>query len=199
MVKKHDFDAAWKAILEAFEVEIVELLFPEIFDKIAWELGTESLDKELQEIQKDIFNKDNSEKVISDKIIKVRLKDKGSKILVYNFKTIDVEKVKLEKINDDNPLKLVFKMAKSLLEISARDEDIYEAKIKLAEELSNYDKVKNSEQIKSLVDFLEYLFLITDPELEKRYEEYKKVRGGALKMSIDEIRKLHYKEEGREE
>ena len=90
-------------------------------------------------------------------------------------------------------------MAKSLLEISARDEDIYEAKIKLAEELSNYDKVKNSEQIKSLVDFLEYLFLITDPELEKRYEEYKKVRGGALKMSIDEIRKLHYKEEGREE
>ncbi|WP_309249450.1 hypothetical protein [Clostridium estertheticum] len=64
-----------------FEVEIVELLFPEIFNKIAWELGTESLDKDLQEIQKDIFDKDSAENIISDKIIKVRLKDKGSKIL----------------------------------------------------------------------------------------------------------------------
>ncbi|MCB2298359.1 hypothetical protein [Clostridium tagluense] len=35
--------------------------------------------------------------------------------------------------------------------------------------------------------------------LEKKYEEYKKARGGAFKMTIDEIRKLHYKEEGREE
>ncbi|MBZ9688920.1 Rpn family recombination-promoting nuclease/putative transposase [Clostridium estertheticum] len=270
MIKKHDFDAAWKSILEAFEIEIVELLFPEIFNNIAWELGTESLDKELQEIQKDIFDKDSSEKVISDKIIKVRLKDKGSKILfihvevqsygsgyevfgermfryfysiwdkfrykykdnseivaaaiytysgdrgkdksyvyklpeientilTYNFKTIDVEKIKFEEINDDNPLKLVFKMAKNLLEIGARDEDILKAKIELGEELSTYDKVKNSEQIKSLVDFLEYLFLLQDPELEKEYENFKNIRGGAFKMSIEEIRKLHYKEEGREE
>ncbi|MFT5875863.1 MAG: putative transposase/invertase (TIGR01784 family) [Clostridium sp.] len=107
--------------------------------------------------------------------------------------------IRLEKINDDNPLKLVFKMAKSLLETGARDEDIYEAKIKLADELSNYDKVKNNDQIKALVDFLEYLFLIKDYALEKKYEEYKRERGGAFRMTIDEIRKLHYKEEGREE
>jgi hypothetical protein len=81
LAKIHDFDAAWKSILEAFEVEIVELLFPEIFQDIAWEFGSDSLDKELHEIQKEIFDKENSEKVISDKIIKVRLKDKGSKIL----------------------------------------------------------------------------------------------------------------------
>ncbi|MBU3178416.1 Rpn family recombination-promoting nuclease/putative transposase [Clostridium estertheticum] len=270
MPKKHDFDAAWKSILEAFEVEIVELLFPEIFNKIDWELGTESLDKELIEIQKDIFDKDSSEKVISDKIIKVRLKDKGSKILfihvevqsyssgheifgermfryfyriwdkfrykyedkseivaaaiytykgnsgkdkryvyqlpeleneilTYNFKTINVEKIELERISDDNPLKLVFKMAKKLLETNTIDEDICDAKIKLAKELSNYDKVKNNEQIKSLVDFLEYLFLIEDPKLEKIYEEYKKKNGGAFKLSIDEIRKLHYEEVGREQ
>ncbi|MGV8983307.1 Rpn family recombination-promoting nuclease/putative transposase [Clostridium sp.] len=270
MIKKHDFDAAWKAILEAFEVEIVELLFPEIFNKIAWEFGTESLDKELLEIQKDIFDKDSSEKVISDKIIKVRLKDKGSKILfihvevqsygsgnevfgermfryfyriwdkfrykykdkseivaaaiytykgdrgkdksyvyklpeikkeilTYNFRTIDVEKMELENISNDNPLKLVFKMAKRLLETNAKDEDIYEAKIILAEELKNYDKVKNTDQIKALVDFLEYLFLIQNPELEKKYEEYKRANGGVFKLSIEEIRKLHYKEEGREE
>jgi len=43
------------------------------------------------------------------------------------------------------------------------------------------------------------LFLIQNSELEKRYEEYKKAIGGVFKMSIDEIRKLHYKEEGREE
>ena len=270
MAKKHDYDAAWKSILEAFEVEIVELLFPEIFNKIDWNLGTESLDKELQEIQKDIFDKDSSEKVISDKIIKVRLKDNGSKILfihvevqsygsgqeifgermfryfyriwdkfrykyqdkseivaaaiytykgdrgkdksyvyklpdiendilTYNFKTVDVEKINLEKINNENPLKLVFKMAKNLLVTGTSNEDIYDAKIRLAEELVNYDKVKNNDQIKALVDFLEYLFLIENPELEKMYEAYKNTNGGVLKMSIDEIRKLHYKEEGREE
>jgi len=54
LAKKHDFDAAWKSILEAFEEEVVELLFPEIFNKVEWELGTESLDMELLEIQKDI-------------------------------------------------------------------------------------------------------------------------------------------------
>ena len=69
MVRKHDFDAAWKSILEAFEIEVVELLFPEIFNEIAWELGTESLDMELQEIQKEIFDKYSAEKIISDKII----------------------------------------------------------------------------------------------------------------------------------
>ena len=229
MKKEHDYDAAWKTILEAFEVEIVELLFPELFDEIDWELGTESLDQELREIQKEIFDKKSSEKIISDKIIKVRLKNKDSKILfihvevqsyssgyevfgermfryfyriwdkfrykyddsseivaaaiytykgergkdkryvyklpelaeeilVYNFRTIDVEKIKLEDISDENPLKLVFKMAKKLLNIGETDTEIYNAKIELAKELKNYDKVKNNEQIKALVDFLEYLF-----------------------------------------
>jgi predicted transposase/invertase (TIGR01784 family) len=270
LIKKHDFDAAWKSILEAFEVEIVELLFPEIFDKIKWELGTESLDQELQEIQRDIFDKDRSEKIISDKIIKVRLKEQASKILfihvevqsyssgyevfgermfryfyriwdkfrykyednseivaaaiytykgergkdqryvyklpemekeilTYNFKTIDVEKIKLRNISDDNPLKLIFRMAKRLLEIGATDEEIYKAKIELAEELRSYNKVKNNEQIKALVDFLEYLFLIQDPVLEKKYEEYKKGMGGVLEMTIDDIRKIHYTQKGRQE
>jgi hypothetical protein len=35
--------------------------------------------------------------------------------------------------------------------------------------------------------------------LENKYEEYKKVNGGVLKMSIDESRRLHYKEGRREE
>lgn len=119
--------------------------------------------------------------------------------MIYNFKTIDVEKINLEKINENNPLKLVFKMAKALLETNSEDESIYEAKINLAEELVSYNKVKNNEQIKAFVDFLEYLFLIQSPELEEQYENYKKEKGGALKMTVDQIRKLHYKEEGRED
>lgn len=120
-----------------------------------------------------------------------KLPELKSEILVYNFKTIDVEKINLEKISENNPLKLVFKMAKILLETNLEDENIYETKIKLAEELVNYNKVKNNEQIKALVDFLEYLFLIQDQELENKYQNYKKEVGGALKMTVDQVRKLH--------
>ena len=155
-------------------------------------------------------NKDRSEIVAAaiytykgdsgkDKSYVYKLPELENEILIYNFKTIDVEKIELENISDDNPIKLVFKMAKSLLETGARDEDIYEAKIKLSDELSTYNKVKNNDQIKALVDFLGYLFLTEDIAFEKKYEEYKRERGGAFKLSIDEIRKLHYKEEGREE
>ena len=63
-------------------------------------------------------------------------------------------------------------MAKIVLETGTEDENIYEAKIKLAEELKNYDKVKNNEQIEALVDFLEYLFLIQNSELENKYKDY---------------------------
>ena len=94
-----------------------------------------------------------------------RVPEINEDILVYNFKTIDVEKIKLENISEDNPLKLVFKMGKRLLNTRIQYEDIYKAKIALAEELSNFNKVKNSEQIMALVDFLEYLFLIDDSKL----------------------------------
>lgn len=270
MSKKHDYDAAWKTILEAFEVEVVEVLFPEIFDDIDWNAGTESLDLELAEIQKEIFDKDSAEKIISDKIIKVRLKDNNSKILfihvevqsysseedifgermfryfyriwdrfryknkdkseviaaaiytykgnrgkdtkyvykipklddevlTYNFRTIDVEKLDLEKISYNNPLKLVFKMAKTLLNTSSADIDIYNAKIELAEELIEYDKVKNQEQVKALADFLEYLFLIQDENLENKFKEYKKERGGAVKMTVDQIREKYYSLKAKED
>ena len=99
----------------------------------------------------------------------------------------------------DNPLRLVFKMAKTLLETKPTDEEIYKAKIQLAEELVEYDKVKNEEQIKALADFLEYLFLIKDKELEKKFEEYKRERGGAVKMTVDQIRQKYYEQKGKEE
>lgn len=48
------------------------------------------------------------------------------------------------------------------------------------------------------MDFLEYLFLIEDPELERKYEEYRNSVGGVLKMTIEEIRKTHYERKGEE-
>lgn len=260
--KIHDFDSGWKSILEAFEQEVIEVMYPELYPKIDWEKGTESLDQELQEIQKEIFDKQSTEKIISDKIIKVKLKNRESKILFihvevqssnkgenvfgermfryfyriwdkfrykyedkseivaaaiytykgergkdksyvyklleikeeilkYNFRTIDVESIKLEDISEDNPIRLVFKIAKELLNTKSTDEAIYEAKIKLAKELSCYEKVKNEEQNKALVYLLEYLFLIEDPELEKKYNDFRKSVGGVLRMTVDEIREKH--------
>ncbi len=90
-------------------------------------------------------------------------------------------------------------MAKTLLETKPTDEEIYKAKIQLAEELVEYDKVKNEEQIKALADFLEYLFLIKDKELEKKFEEYKRERGGAASMTVDQIRQKYYEQKGKEE
>ena len=266
-MKKHDYDAAWKTILEAFEEEIVELLFPEIYPKINWEIKSEALDNELLEIQKDIFSKEEAEKIISDKIIKVKLKDNESKILfihvevqsyssnenvfaermfryfyriwdkfrykqkdssdivgsaiytykgsagkdkrftyglpelkedilTYNFRTMDVETLDLNNINDENPLKLVFKIAKRLLSTSTNDREIFLAKIELFNELVNYDKVKTIDQRKALTYFLEYLFLIQDDNLSEKFKEVKENAGGILKMSIDEIREKYLEEKG---
>ncbi|MGL4453180.1 MAG: Rpn family recombination-promoting nuclease/putative transposase [Sarcina sp.] len=268
--KVHDYDAAWKTILEAFESEIVELLFPEIYEKINWNIESEALDNELLEIQKEIFSKEETKKVISDKIIKVRLKDNESKILfihvevqsyfskeqvfaermfryfyriwdkfrykyedysdivgsaiytykgsigkdkkyiykledleedilTYNFRTIDVEDLELANINDNNPLKLVFKIAKRLLETGASDEEIFVAKVELFNELVNYKKVRTMEQRKALTYFLEYLFLIQDNELSKEFKAVKDRIGGGAEMSIDEIRELYLEEKGRKE
>lgn len=121
------------------------------------------------------------------------------KLFLYNFRTIDVEKLDLEKISLNNPLRLVFKMAQMLLKTSSNDIDIYNLKIQLAKELLEYDKVKNQEQIKALADFLEYLFLIQDKELENKYEEYKREQGGAIKMTVDQIREKYYTLKGKEE
>lgn len=265
--KVHDYDAAWKTVLEAFEQEIVELLFPEIYEKVNWEIESESLDNELLEIQKEIFTKEETKKVISDKIIKVKLKDNESKILfihvevqsyfskeqvfaermfryfyriwdkfrykyedysdivgsviytyrgsmgkdknyvyklpnlkedilTYNFRTIDVESLKLENINDNNPLKLVFKIAKRLLETGASDKEIFIAKVELFNELVNYKKVRTMGQRKALTYFLEYLFLIQDSELSKEFKEVKDRIGGGAEMSIDEIREIYLEEKG---
>lgn len=269
-MKKHDYDAAWKTILEAFEKEIVELLFPEIYTKINWDIKSEALDNELLEIQKEIFSKEEAEKIISDKIIKVKMKDNESKILfihvevqsyssnenvfsermfryfyriwdkfrykyndisdivgsaiytykgvagkdkrfvynlpdlhdeiiIYNFRTIDVETLELDSINNENPLKLVFKIAKKLLSTVANDNEIFLAKVELFNELVNYNKVKTIDQRKALVYFLEYLFLIQDDSLSERFKEIKDSTGGIMKMSIDEIREKYLEEKGSEE
>lgn len=74
--------------------------------------------------------------------------------------------------------------------------DIYNVKIQMAEELVEYEKVKNQDQIKALADFLEYLFLIKDEKLESKYKEYKRERGSAIKMTVDQIREKYYTQKG---
>ena len=253
-MKKHDYDAAWKTILEAFEKEIVELLFPEIYTKINWDIKSEALDNELLEIQKEIFSKEEAEKIISfihvevqsyssnenvfsermfryfyriwdkfrykyndisdivgsaiytykgaagkDKRFVYNLPDLHDEIIIYNFRTIDVETLELDSINNENPLKLVFKIAKKLLSTVANDNEIFLAKVELFNELVNYNKVKTIDQRKALVYFLEYLFLIQDDSLSERFKEIKDSTGGIMKMSIDEIREKYLEEKGSEE
>lgn len=134
-----------------------------------------------------------------DKYYVYKLPELEEEIIRYNFRTIDVENLELEEISENNSIRLVFKIAKELLEIKTTDEAIYEAKVRLAKELSAYDKVKNEEQKKALVYLLEYLFLIEDPKLEKEYDEFKQSMGGVLKMTIDEIREKHLVLKGKEE
>lgn len=248
----------------------MELLFPEIYNKINWKIKSEALDNELLEIQKEIFSKEEAEKIISDKIIKVRMKDNESKILfihvevqsysssenvfaermfryfyriwdkfrykykdnsdivgsaiytykgtsgkdkkyvyklpdlkdeilIYNFRTIDVETLDLNNISDENPLKLVFKIAKRLLETNINDNEIFLAKVELFNELVNYNKVKTMDQRKALTYFLEYLFLIQDTSLSEKFKEIKNNTKGVVPMSIDEIREKYLKEEAKEE
>lgn len=135
-----------------------------------------------------------------DKNYVYKLPDIKEDVLVYNFRTIDIESIELNNINDENPLKLVFKMAKKLLEIGVKDEDIFQTKIELFNELVQYEKVKTIKQRTALVYFLEYLFLIQDDKLEANFKkEVRDKMGGVIGMSIDEIREMYLKKEGREE
>ena len=112
---------------------------------------------------------------------------------------MDVEELDLNNINDDNPLKLVFKIAKRLLYTDANDNDIFLAKVELFNELVNYNKVKTIDQRKALTYFLEYLFLIQDDNLSDKFKEIKDNAGGVIKMGIDEIREKYLEEKGRVE
>ena len=112
---------------------------------------------------------------------------------------MDVEELDLNNINDDNPLKLVFKIAKRLLYTDANDNDIFLSKVELFNELVNYNKVKTIDQRKALTYFLEYLFLIQDDNLSDKFKEIKDNAGGVIKMGIDEIREKYLEEKGRVE
>ena len=134
-----------------------------------------------------------------DKRFVYNLPDLHDEIIIYNFRTIDVETLELDSINNENPLKLVFKIAKKLLSTVANDNEIFLAKVELFNELVNYNKVKTIDQRKALVYFLEYLFLIQDDSLSERFKEIKDSTGGIMKMSIDEIREKYLEEKGSEE
>ena len=103
--------------------------------------------------------------------------------------------VDLDNISDTNPIKLVFKIAKELLNIGVSQQKIFDSKVILANELDTFKNL-NIEQTKALVDFLEYLFLIDDKTLDEKYKDFKKQKGGILGMGIDEIREAYYVNKG---
>ena len=43
------------------------------------------------------------------------------------------------------------------------------------------------------------MFLIKDKELEQKFEEYKREKGGAVRMTVDQIRQKYYEQKGKEE
>ncbi len=73
-----------------------------------------------------------------DKRYVYKLPELEEDIIVCNFRTVDVEKITLESIKDENPLKLVFKMDKKLLNTGVTNEEIYNTKIELSGELKDY-------------------------------------------------------------
>jgi hypothetical protein len=257
---KHDFDRAWKMAIETFTKEFIEIAYPEISPIIDWN-SIIDLNEELDDIQKDLFGKQDSKKIYADKVLKVstfdgkskviiihieaqsyndirfgermfkyfyRLYDKhynekdtdiiasaiftykgdagkankysysvtDTKILDYYYKVIDVERVALPK---DNGVALVLKIAKKYLTLEQKsDKILLEAKKELLVDIENnipelgLDKVK----VRCLVDFLEYLFLFKDDELNKEFKVFKRSLEGVSKMSVDDIIKDHYVEEG---
>ncbi|WP_252237006.1 hypothetical protein [Clostridium sp. CH2] len=42
------------------------------------------------------------------------------------------------------------------------------------------------------------MFLIKDKNLEKKFEKYKRERGGAVRMTVDQIRQKYYEQKGKE-
>ena len=99
----------------------------------------------------------------------------------------------------DNGVALVLKIAKKYLTLEQKsDKILLEAKKELLVDIENnipelgLDKVK----VRCLVDFLEYLFLFKDDELNKEFKVFKRNLEGVSKMSVDDIIKDHYVEEG---
>ncbi len=66
-----NYDSPWKEALDVFFAQALELLFPTVYEGIAWEKGFEFLDKELQSIAPDAERGTGE----VDKLVKVWLKD----------------------------------------------------------------------------------------------------------------------------
>lgn len=64
---RHDYDGAWKAILDKFFQPFVQLCLPEVYAEIDWSRGYISLDKELEAF----YPQSHTGKRIADKLMKV--------------------------------------------------------------------------------------------------------------------------------
>lgn len=53
MIQRHDFDSPWKDIVKEYFERFMEFFFPDVADKIDWNRGYTSLDKELRQITRE--------------------------------------------------------------------------------------------------------------------------------------------------
>ncbi|GLR62594.1 hypothetical protein [Marinospirillum insulare] len=68
---RSDYDGAWKAVLERYFKEFLELLFPAIYNQVYWSKGYEFLDGELEKITVDA----KTGRRYTDKLVKVYYQD----------------------------------------------------------------------------------------------------------------------------
>lgn len=83
--KVHDFDGAWKMAIDAFSKEFVDLSYPELSMSLDWSKPVGDLNVELNTIHRVVFDKDEAQKIIADKLLKVQTFDGESKFLLIHM------------------------------------------------------------------------------------------------------------------
>jgi hypothetical protein len=80
-IETHDFDVAWKIVLETFFEDFLELFLNKLYCNIDWDKGYVSLEQELQ----DIFKDNKIGKKRADKIVQVTLKNGEKRLILIHL------------------------------------------------------------------------------------------------------------------
>lgn len=109
MTPRTEYDAAWKATLEAFLQPCLAMTFPGLAEFIDWSVTPKFLDTELQEIVRD----SESGPMRVDKLIEVRRWDGGNELLLLH--------VEVQAQRDDDLARRMFRYFARILERFGRE------------------------------------------------------------------------------
>jgi len=76
-----DYDSPWKEVLERYFPEFMAFFFPQTAADIDWEVGYESLDRELQQVVRDA----ETGRRFADKLMKVRRNDGDAQLVLIHI------------------------------------------------------------------------------------------------------------------